>query len=65
MMARTGLENGNTVTNTITRAVEGLYCARGFNAYDQDYLSTGLGSFSLLYAVSKPLELPPSNAMLP
>jgi len=63
MIARTGLANGNsvsTVTNTITRAVEGLYRARGFNAYDQDLalLVYCLGGLSLLYAVSKALGLP-------
>ena len=63
MIARTGLANGNsvsTVTNTITRAVEGLYRARGFNAYDQDLalLVYRLGGLSLLYAVSKSLGLP-------
>jgi hypothetical protein len=56
MIARIGLANGNsvsTVTNTITRAVEGLYRARGFNAYDQDLalLVYRLGGLSLLYAV--------------
>jgi hypothetical protein len=63
MIARIGLANGNsvsTVTNTITRAVEVLYRARGFNVYDQDLalLVYRLGGLSLLYAVSKALGLP-------
>lgn len=68
MIARAGLENGNsvsTITGTITRAVEGVYRVRGFNAFDHDLslLVYRLGGLSLLYAVSKALGLPSISAV--